>query len=155
MDINEVFKRITDIAEESKRLLKETGYMEYGEYEADDMEAVKSDPDLYQKYYTAVYCLSQLEKITAKTEYLKRPVKYKGILYYDYGRGRYCMGDREFHCGDSMEVLLYDNLSEHYYWAYTWIEKSFDVDREYNKEGYYLANYPWAEMEGLEARVRG
>lgn len=64
-------------------------------------------------------------------------------LFYDEEIERYVLGNYDFHCGDTLEVLIND----------TWVKTRFEMDHKGGEATWYLVGLKGIEIENLKARI--
>lgn len=144
MDTQKLLKILSGICSDAKFAVETTGY---DECSLDKVEYDENDPESCFIYNKELEIMKNLEKAVFIYErYLKTPITKTGYLQYDYSKDRYCLEDIEFHCGDTVEVLITDDFFENK----KWVSTRFETD---NGE-WYLVGYPKQPIAGLEARIR-
>ena len=156
MRFEEMYRELERITKEVNRLLCDSGYMNYGECEPEDLQEVYSDPDLLQRYRSLYSSLEKLDWIRCQMEYYRKPVIEEGVIFYDPKTQRYSLNGRGFHCGEGFEVLRNCDCDGSSEWVYTSIESECDPsENNPNKEGYYLTKFGRnTKIEGMKARRR-
>ena len=144
MDTKKLLKVLSGLCSDAKFAVETTGCDDCG---MDKVEYDENDPEDCFIYDKELEIIKNLEKAVSIYErYFKTPVTKAGYLQYDYSKDRYCLEDIEFHCGDTVEVLITDDFFENK----KWVSTRFETD---NGE-WYLVGYPNQPIAGLEARVR-
>ena len=83
---------------------------------------------------------------------IDKPVKYEGVLKLNENSNYYELLDskgvdrKEYHCGSSIEFLVYSDYYESEVWANSSVE--------HNENGYYIVRYSKLNLDGLKVRVR-
>lgn len=156
MKFEEMYHELERIAQEAYGILHNSGYLDYGECEPEDLQEVYSNPDLLQRYRRMCKGLEMLDQLRLEMEYYRKPVREQGVISFDSESQRYCLNGNGFHCGDGFEVLQQDGFDNSKEWVYTSIESEWEKSEgNPNHEGYYLTNCGKdTEIEGLQARVR-
>ncbi len=109
------------------------------------MEINYLDPDEIMQQKELSRIMEQLNIIKNDLRYLRSPIKRQGKLFLNKN-GRYELEGHEFHCGDGLEVRIYDECFERWKWVCTRLE--------HNGNEFYLVDYSDAEIQGLNARLR-
>ena len=144
MSTKKLLKALSGLYSDAKFVVEATGY---DECSLDKVEYNENDPEDCFIYDKELEIMKNLEKAVFIYErYLKTSVTKAGYLQYDSSKDRYCLEDIEFHCGDSVEVLITDDFFENK----KWVSTRFETD---NGE-WYLVGYPNQSIVGLEARIR-
>ena len=106
------------------------------------MDIDYTDPDEVMLLNELRGIMEKLNDIKSDLLYLQRPVKAHGKLRLN-NNGRYELKGHEFHCGDRIEVKIYD---ERWEWCVTRIEHDGD--------GFYLVGHRDVSLNGISARIR-
>lgn len=64
-------------------------------------------------------------------------------LIYNEEIDRYVLGDYDFHCGDTLEVLIND----------TWVKTRFEMDHKNGEGIWYLVGLKGIKINNLIARI--
>ena len=110
-----------------------------------DVEYDRDNPDEVQKYTVLSRIMDKLDNIRGQLSYLERPVVSTCELVYNPNSDRYECDYHEFHCGDPIEFLYFDDL-ERYEWICSRIE--------HNGDRYYIVGYRNVSLDGLKVRFR-
>lgn len=89
--------------------------------------------------------IHKLDHVSAQMEYIRRLVKWEGILSLN-GRDRYELCGNELTSSTELEILIYDDFYERNVW--------FPSVIEHDGHDYYFVAKPELELEGMRARVR-
>lgn len=142
MELKELSKELKALDGHISEILEKTGFSEnesLGEIEAD-----RSNPEnllLLEEYSNILY---KLQAIDNTLLYLSRPTTPAGRLEKQEN-GRFTLGNIELTCGNSLEVLIFDEYQERYKWLSSRIE--------HNGQDYYIVGYD-GRPDGLKARIR-
>lgn len=141
----EVLLKLHDLNKNIQSLLYSTMVSkDFGELdEAIEYEASADELMLKDEIYKI---LEKLDDVSSTIQYLHKKVKEQGYLRKN-SRGRYVLKDREFTCGSTLEILIYDDFEEKEKWVHTRIE--------HNGKDYYAIGVGNVNLDGIMARVRG
>lgn len=150
MNINELYKSISELNREIKYLVGKTQIDTY-----EDMSEIESDssnPDDNQLMHELRDVMLHLSEISDTITFLKKSVKGEYVLYKN-SKGRYECSEHEFTSGNVIEYLAYDEYSGHYRWVISRVE--------HNGSDYYIVGSQsltyerrLIPMEGLHIRIR-
>lgn len=138
-----LFKKLTRYSEE----------LELSELTIEDLEDVRKDPDKAQVLVMMARGLERINTIASDMNCLSNSADAPHRITYNHANGRYCIGDRELHCGNCFEILVHDPCLDCDRWKSVRIEATYGKDYP-NREGWYLIEDPYRELEGLLARFR-
>jgi hypothetical protein len=142
-DLEKLFNKISELGSDIGELIKMSAYDKY-----DDLSGLKIDRSnaeqllLLDELKGIMY---KLDQVKDSIDYLNKPIVHTGYLSKN-SRGRYETEAKEFTCGSSIEVLLYDDFYETQRWVATSVE--------HNQKDYYIVGFPKIPMQGLKVRVR-
>ncbi|QSX05451.1 DUF5348 domain-containing protein [Sedimentibacter sp. zth1] len=91
------------------------------------------------------YILEKLDDVKHTLDYINKNVKSEGCLMKN-SNDRYELNNFEFHCGYSIEALIYDSDIEKDCWVHSRIE--------HDGERYYLVGHNDLVLDGVRARIR-
>ena len=150
MNINELFKSLSELNYELKCLINKTEIDMY-----DDLSGVEADWDNPEQLLLVEKLGSAMQKISEASytiSYLEKPIKGEYILHKN-SNGRYECSAHEYTCGNCIEYYTYDETEERYRWIISSVEHDGD--------DYYIVNSKRLRfdrnavpLEGLRVRIR-
>jgi len=148
MTPHDVLQRLDDIDHQAQRLLRETGYDDYGDPDR-RLFPMPSDPDGRYLWNAAVDLLGPFPELHEELRYLKKPLHGVHLLKRLPG-GRYGYHDKNgwthsFSCGSFLEFLQPDPEG-HPCWR--------RARMEHDGSDYFLHGAIDLPMEGLTVRER-
>ena len=143
MIIKELFAALVKLNYDISHLLSEACFSEYDDFS--DVDFDDSDPEECLLHDELSAIMSQLVSISTTINYLKLPVTGEYILYRN-ADNRYECERHIFHCGDPIEICLYNELYDRYEWVISRIEANKD---------YYVVGHSGASLDGARVRFRG
>lgn len=120
-----------------------SGYLKCEDLSMMDLDY--NNPNELQMVKVMRHMMEKLDEIKSDLEYYRAPIETEGKLYMN-GNGRYQLNGQEFHCGDCLEVKVYNDLWERCEWVTTRIE--------HNGKKWYLVGCSGVKIDGLPARIR-
>lgn len=141
MNISELKAKIIQVDWRIKEVLRDSGFLEYGEL---DIDYDSKDPEQAFLATELQRLLSSLDDAHSRLKYLQLPIEHEGILHMQ-SNGRYECDGVELTCGSPLEVLVkspYDDTLE-------WVSSRIEANN-----GYYLVARPDLQLEGQRARIR-
>lgn len=141
---NEALSLLNNVSSEINKLISFTKKGDFSEidenigYDETSQEERLLENEIYK-------ALEDLDSINRKIKYLQLPILVQGQLKRNK-QGRYVLGDHEFHCGEPIEVLLYDEFSDRYDWSISRMEHN-------GKDYYASGNYDKC-LNNVTARIR-
>lgn len=122
-------------------ITKQSDYSEIDEnigYNEDDPEERLLENEIYR-------LLENLDVIKDRIDYLNLPILVIGKLTKNK-QGRFVLATHEFHCGDRIEFLYYNEINEKNEWSISTIE--------HDGNDYYAVGYQKVCLLGVTARLR-
>lgn len=150
INVNEVLRELKNIKANMRELLNWTRGSIYNETDEEVKYEDSPDGRFLRNEYRRI--LEHMNDLVREIEYLERPITYTGKLRLNANNYYVLMDEsgqqlREYHCGDSIEALVYDNFDEQERWTISRME--------HDNEHYYMYGYKKTELNGLTVRVRG
>ena len=157
MTYEELYKKLESLVGEGQWLFNRmNGYredLELSELSIEDLDDVRRDPDKAQALVIMARGLARINEIASDINYLSNSAEEPHRITYNHVIKRYCIGDRELHCGSCFEILVHDPYLDCDRWKSVRIEMTHSEDYP-NHDGWYLVYDPYLELEGLLARNR-
>lgn len=143
MTYEEYRHKVSIILKKIYDLESDTGYAYNNE--VTELELDRNDPSQQFDLSQANRVLESLSKSAQKANYSLCVVMHEGTITKTEGE-QYELDGVILECGTMVEVKLYNNLEECFFWQLTTIEC--------DNEGYYLTCNGQHDIEGLEGRLR-
>lgn len=135
---------LSNVGLDIKKIISMTKQSDYSEidenigYDEDDPEERLLENEIYK-------LLESLDAVKDRIDYLNLPILASGKLTKNK-QGRYVLDAHEFHCGDRIEFLYYDDINEKNEWSISTIE--------HDGNDYYAVGYKKFSLLGVTARLR-
>lgn len=142
MNLNELKSKIIQVDGRIKEVLKESGYLEFGEM---DVDYDNNNPDESFLATELQRLLHYLDDVHSTISYLQQPIIHEGYLQLQ-DNGRYVCDGVELTCGSALEVLIEDYFDNHLEWVASRLEADHGQ--------YYLVVKPNLKLDGIRARIR-
>lgn len=143
-DLEKVLSNLAKVSKEIGKVLEVSTYKRYN-----DLSGLKidySDKDQLFLLDEIRMIVEELEGLDRKIKYINTPISYTGTLYKN-SSGRYETENGDYYTsGKSIEVLIYDEMSECKKWVLTRVE--------HDGKDYYVVGYKGVSLEGLTVRIR-
>ena len=143
-DVHGLLKELLGVIADARFVVNS---VDFDECDMNNVTFDETNPDsafLYDKECDIIRHLS--DAVNTYERYLGTAVTQTGVLRYNKDIDRYCLNNYNFHCGDTLEVLIKDDFTE----TSKWVSTSFEMD----SEGWYLTKCNRIKIEGLQARIR-
>lgn len=127
-------------------LLPELEYLGSTVHVDSNVEFDRNNPDEVQAYRELVWIMSKLYNVFDRLTWFHKPVTSAYELTYNSDSDRYECDYHEFHCGDGIEFMYYNDDQECYEWRCSRIE--------HNGDHYYIYGYGDVSLDGLKVRFR-
>lgn len=150
--VNEVLKELQKVKGAIESLFWVTNRNKGTYTELDELVEYDKTADgrMYRNEYGKI--LDRLDDLKRDIAYLERPITHTGHLRLNDCNYFELVDDdgqelKEYHCGNGIEALIYDECDE----CDTWV-----ISRVEHTDGhYYIVGHKKVDMNGLKVRIRG